>query len=86
MTVVVGDKMILMGGSYNQSNNSNIYSLDLKTFKWGTHKATGYQNEASQIPDSLDEHTAIPYQDNSVITFGGFVGGERSNFVHCYDI
>ena len=42
MTVVVGDKMILMGGSYNQSNNSNIYSLDLKTFKWGTHKATGY--------------------------------------------
>lgn len=82
-TVVSGNKMVLIGGSC--VNNSKVYSLDLKSFKWECFSTSGYQKEKDHIPESLDEHTACPYGD-LIITFGGFVGGERSNLVHSYDV
>ena len=81
MTVIVDNKMVVVGGNYYNSSNTHIYALDLRSLKWELQKATGYQNERDHIPESLDEHTAVAYED-SVITFGGFVGGERSNLVH----
>ena len=48
-TVVSGNKMILIGGSC--VNNSKIFSLDLKTFKWESATASGYQKEKDHIPE-----------------------------------
>ena len=78
--------MYVIGGSYNRSDNTTIYQLDLKTMRWTYNKATGMNSDNGNIPVSLDEHTAIQDTPDSVVTFGGFVGGERSNQVHRLDL
>ena len=66
--------MFLFGGSNLENENRKFYSLDLQTFKWEVVKSRG------ELPITRDEHTAIVSEnDNSMIIFGGFSNGVRTN-------
>ena len=85
-TAVMSDKMFVIGGTYSKSDNTTIYVLDLKQMRWNHFQATGLNADNDNIPVSLDEHTAVQDAPDSVVTFGGFVGGERSNHIHRYNL
>ena len=73
--------MWLIGGSSFDTltaSNASIHKLDLSSHMWDTVQALG------EIPDTLDEHTAVS-DGQHIYTFGGFLGGERSNQVHHLD-
>lgn len=66
--------MFLFGGSNLENENRKFYSLDLQTMKWEIVKCRG------ELPITRDEHTAIVNEnDNSMIIFGGFANGVRTN-------
>lgn len=66
--------MFLFGGSNLENENTNFYCLDLAKFRWETIKSRG------DLPITRDEHTAVINQnDNSMIIFGGFCDGMRTN-------
>ena len=54
-SVVFGDKMYLYGGSNLYKENKELYSLDMRSFKWEILKGRG------DVPLYRDEHTAIIY-------------------------
>jgi len=67
--------MFLFGGSNLETENKKFYSLELNHFKWEVVKVRG-----DGVPDSRDEHTACFYENEaSMIIFGGFIKGVRSN-------
>ena len=73
-SVVVGDKMYLFGGSNLETENKKFFSLEMNQFKWETIKVRGDQ------PETRDEHTAVIFEgENSMIVYGGFIKGERTN-------
>lgn len=83
-SVVLGDKMYLYGGSGPRNKQSEVeppslWVLDLKTFKWDVLIPRG------DVPTIRDDHSAVIYEHTMVI-FGGFVDGERTNQVIMYDI
>lgn len=51
----------------------------MKTFVWDIVNPTG------DIPDPRDDHSATLAGDGSMIIFGGFVKGSRSNDLYAYD-
>ena len=71
------DKVYIFGGSNSFNENSKFYSLDLKSLKWEMVNARG------EVPPLRDEHTANMYEGTMVI-FGGFVDGERTNDIYRY--
>lgn len=74
--MVVDDKMFLFGGSNLEAENTKFFNLDLVTFKWELIKSRG------DLPLTRDEHTAvINYNDNSMVIFGGFADGRRTDEV-----
>lgn len=78
-SVVFGDKMFLFGGSNLETENRKFFSLDLGQFKWEVVKSRG------DLPLTRDEHSAV-VNDNemSMIIFGGFCDGQRTNEVLKY--
>ena len=73
-SVVFGDKMYLFGGSNLESENRKFFSLDLNHFRWDVVKSRG------DLPITRDEHTCAVYEnESSMIIFGGFCNGERTN-------
>lgn len=73
-SIVFGDRMYLFGGSNLELENSKFFTLDLNTFKWDVVKLKG------DLPTSRDEHTAVfNDSDGSMIIFGGFLSGQRTN-------
>lgn len=71
--------MYLYGGvKDNCDPNEHLYRLDMRTFKWELVEQLG------EVPLPRDEHTGNLYQ-NSLITFGGFVEGERTNQIHKFN-
>lgn len=70
--------MVLFGGSFNFTSNEHVYRLSLKTLQWSQLKT---KPQADITPKSLDEHTAVVHKD-SMLVFGGFDNGFRSNKVH----
>ena len=80
-SIVIGKAMWLIGGSSSDSltaSNQSIHKLDLSSHMWDVVQALG------EVPDTLDEHTAVS-DGQHIYTFGGFLGGERSNQVHHLD-
>jgi N-acetylneuraminic acid mutarotase len=78
-TVVYGDKMYLFGGSNLDAENRKFIALDLNHFKWELVKSRG------DLPMTRDEHTAVAYEnDQSMIIFGGFMSGVRTNEIIKY--
>ena len=71
--------MFLFGGSNLELENRKFFSLDLNTFAWELVKSKG------DLPLTRDEHTAnVSDTDNSMLIFGGFCNGERTNEVVKY--
>lgn len=68
--------MYMFGGSSPReiAPNQVLWCLDLRTFKWEHVKAKG------NPPESRDEHTAVS-DNQSMIIFGGFIDGERTDSV-----
>ena len=80
-SIIKDDKMYLIGGSYNFNSNANVYSLDLRTFKCEMLRVRGAGGDLENIPAARDEHTAVIHGD-TIILFGGFVDGERTNHIY----
>ena len=76
-SVVHEDTMYLFGGSTNESENCEMYSLDLNKLRWDLIKPKNPAGDPNN-PVTRDEHTAVTL-DDSMIVFGGFSFGERSN-------
>ena len=73
-SVVHGDRMFLFGGSNLEQENRKFFSLDLNSYKWDLVKSRG------DLPATRDEHTAVVFEnESSMIVFGGFCNGERTN-------
>ena len=73
-SVVFGDKMYLFGGSNLECENRKFFSLDLAQYKWEVVKSRG------DLPITRDEHTAVLNEnDSSMLIFGGFSDGSRTN-------
>jgi len=77
--------MYLFGGTMGLTSNSKFYALDLQSFKWELIRAKAADNDAGNLPEPLDEHSAVVC-DDKMILFGGFVNGERCNSVYSYKI
>jgi N-acetylneuraminic acid mutarotase len=69
--------MYLFGGSSSAYPCFPFYSLDLKSLKWEVIHSRG------EVPVTRDDHTAVLYEGSMVI-FGGFVDGERTNDIYRY--
>lgn len=75
-SVVLNDKMYLYGGSNLETENGKFFSLDLNTFKWEVVKIRG----GAEFFVPRDEHTAVLNEaDASMVVFGGFLRGQRTN-------
>jgi hypothetical protein len=71
--------MYLFGGSNLENENDKFFSLDMNTLKWDVIQVRG------DMPSTRDEHTAILYEnDKSMVLFGGFVKGTRTNEIIKY--
>jgi N-acetylneuraminic acid mutarotase len=82
-STVYGDKMFLFGGSSKNAENLNLYSLDLIKYQWQIIKAKPSGGKEDNLPTTRDEHSCLVYQD-SMIVFGGFAFGERTNSIFKY--
>ena len=89
-SVVAGDKMYLFGGSGPRVSGQSLpdgtvpvtWSFDLRTMKWEPIIPTGPPEDQ---PLTRDDHTAVNFNDQAMIVFGGFVdGGERTNDLWSY--
>ena len=86
-SVVVKNKMYLIGGNSLNSDPRIMHRLDLKTNFWETVSVKPAGELPENMPESIDEHTACMASDeDTVYTFGGFVNGQRSNLVHRFTI
>ena len=59
---------------------TNLWTLELKTMRWDPVIPRG-----DDQPEARDDHTAVIYNNTSMVVFGGFVdGGERTNEIWRY--
>lgn len=85
-SVVYKNKMYLFGGSSMECENVDMYTLDLSSslFKWSIVKTKAEGDQDDNFPKTRDEHSCVLY-DNSMIVFGGFTFGQRTNDIFKYD-
>jgi hypothetical protein len=83
-SVEYNGKMYLFGGSSLNRENTDMYSLDLNRYQWNLVKSKGMNGDESNIPYTRDEHSCVIYND-SMIVFGGFAFGERTNSIFKFD-
>ena len=82
-STVYGDKMFLFGGSAMDQENQKLYSLDLIKYQWELIKPKAAQGDKENLPRTREEHSCVIYNDSMVI-FGGFAFGERTNSIFKY--
>lgn len=80
-SVVHKNKMYLFGGSSKDSENVEMYTLDLQLFRWAPVKPKAENDQPENMPQTRDEHSCVLYGD-SMIIFGGFSFGQRTNDVY----
>ena len=61
-----------------------MYTLDLQLFRWAVVKPKAESDNPENLPHTRDEHSCILYED-SMIIFGGFSFGQRTNDVYSYN-
>lgn len=84
-SVVFQKKMYLFGGSTKtQSENLQMFSLDLEKHQWSLLKPKPKDGNEINLPETRDEHSCVVYGESMVI-FGGFAFGERTNDIYRYD-
>ena len=76
--------MFLFGGSSKESENVDMYTLDLQLFKWSVVKAKAENDDVTNLPRTRDEHSCV-LLGNSMIVFGGFSFGQRTNDIYKYN-
>lgn len=77
-------KMYLFGGSSVNGENLNLYSLDLHSWRWNILKPKAANGNAENMLTTRDEHSCVIHND-SMLVFGGFAFGERSNSIYRYN-
>ena len=82
-SVVFDDKMYLFGGSGGMCENIELFCLDLHSYQWGIVKPQAANNDKSNLPMTRDEHSCVIH-DDSMVVFGGFMFGERTNSIFKY--
>ena len=55
-----------------------MFSLNLENYHWSMLKVKAKDGDDTNLPKTRDEHSSVVY-DDSMIVFGGFVFGERTN-------
>ena len=83
--MVFGSKMYLFGGSNGFESNTNMFTLDLNTYKWDVIREKALNNDHKNLPESADEHTVVVLRDQRIL-FGGFVNGERMNKTYVFNL
>ena len=61
-----------------------MYTLDLNLFKWATVKVKAENDDPTNLPRTRDEHSCV-LNGNSMIIFGGFTFGQRTNEIFEYN-
>ena len=88
-SVVFNDRMYLFGGSTaNGDENKRFFSIDLKSYRLDIIQSVSIWllkifTQRGKQTETRDEHSAIIYE-GSMIIFGGFVNGVRSNEIYRY--
>ena len=82
-SVVHNNKMYLFGGGGGMCENKELFMLDLETYRWSVLKPQIKNNDTDNDPVTRDEHSCIVY-DDSLIVFGGFSVGEKTNSIFKY--
>ena len=75
--------MYLFGGSGGALDNVTFYKLDLNKYVWTIVKPKAVNNMEINFPVTRDEHSCVLYHD-SMVVFGGFSQGERTNEIFRY--
>ncbi len=74
--MVIGDKVVLVGGILGDTSNGDTWIFDLRTNQWEAGKSSG------EVPQAMDDHTVV-LSDKQLVVFGGFGSqGSRVNSVH----
>ncbi|CAG9331517.1 unnamed protein product [Blepharisma stoltei] len=81
--IVKDDKMYVFGGSNGDREFNTTSVIDLNS-----RSLTVIPPERPDLPPSLDSHTACLYEDvaSSMVVFGGFAEGVRSNTVYILNL
>ena len=82
-SIVYDGFMYLFGGSGGSLDNTTFYKLDLTKYVWTIIKPKALDNDKSNFPNTRDEHSCAIYND-SMVVFGGFANGERTNEIFQY--
>jgi len=81
--ILYHNKMYVFGGTNGYEEFNRTLILDLKSLTWSELKAE------NDLPPPLDSHTGILYEtetQHSMIVFGGYSHGERTNQVYSLDL
>lgn len=81
-SVVLGDRMIVFGGTNGSEKVNDLHVLDLRTKEWSRPKCDGIP------PAPRESHTATVVDDNKLVIFGGSGEGEANylNDLHVLDL
>ena len=77
-------KMYAFGGSNLGGENLIMNTLDLHRNQWNIVKPKAAGNVESNMLHTRDEHSCVVYNE-SMLVFGGFSFGERSNSIFKYN-
>lgn len=77
-SVVYKTRMYLFGGSSKESENVDMYTLDLQLHKWSKLAVKPEDDLEENLPKTRDEHSCV-LLGNYMIVFGGFTFGQRTN-------
>jgi len=75
--VILGDKMVVFGGSRRRVWFNDVHVLDVKTLRW-----TALENVQGVAPAARSYHNAVALSENSMLVFGGNSGDAAFNDVH----
>ena len=75
--------MYLFGGGGGMCENLDLFCLDLTKFQWTLLKPQPKNNDKNSMPVARDEHSCVVHDDSMVI-FGGFNFGRRTNQIFKY--
>ncbi|XP_024526573.1 rab9 effector protein with kelch motifs-like isoform X2 [Selaginella moellendorffii] len=73
-------KLYIYGGCRGGLQFSDVLMLDLETMSWENLVTTGEE------PGPRDSHTAVLYDHQKMIVFGGTSGSKKTNAVHVLDL
>lgn len=78
--VVLGNNMIVFGGTSGSNKCNDLHILNLVTKEWSRPKCTGTP------PSPRESHSATLVDDEELVVFGGSGEGECLNDLHVLDL